>query len=70
MVTRRSETSGSGGPALLVVDMFNPYEHEDSEQLAKSVERALGPISGLVEAALERDLPVIYVNDNHGDWKS
>jgi nicotinamidase-related amidase len=56
--------------ALIVVDMLNPYEHEDADRLAESVERVVGPITALVQRARERDVEVIYVNDNHGDWRS
>jgi nicotinamidase-related amidase len=40
--------------ALAVVDMLNPYDHEDAEILAESV----------------HDVDVIYVNDNYNDWNS
>jgi len=56
--------------ALLVVDMLNPYEHEDSEQLASHVAEALPGVESLLAAAAEKELPVIYVNDNFGDWNS
>src|SRR5579875_1130844 len=56
------------GTALLVVDMLNPYEHSDSEPLMRSVRRVVPVIAGLVAEARECDLPVVYVNDNHGDW--
>jgi nicotinamidase-related amidase len=56
--------------AVIVVDMLNPYEHEDADRLTKSVERAIDPISKLVERAGESDAELIYVNDNYGDWNS
>src|SRR3954470_19017829 len=56
--------------AVIVVDMLNPYEHEDADRLTKSVERAIDPISKLVERADESDAEIIYVNDNYGDWNS
>ena len=56
--------------ALIVVDMLNTYDHEDADALTESVADAVEPIAGLVEAAGERELPVIYVNDNFGDWNS
>ncbi|MCW3041637.1 MAG: cysteine hydrolase [Solirubrobacterales bacterium] len=54
--------------AVVVVDMLNRYEHEDAEPLRASVEQVLPNVQRIVEAAVERDLTVIYVNDNHGDW--
>jgi nicotinamidase-related amidase len=56
--------------AVIVVDMLNPYEHEDADRLTKSVERAIEPISKLVERVGESDAELIYVNDNYGDWNS
>ena len=57
-------------PAVVVVDMLNPYEHEDAETLTRSVETVVEPISGLVERAQREGVEVIYVNDNYGDWNS
>jgi nicotinamidase-related amidase len=52
--------------ALVVVDMLNAYDFEDAEKLAASAESTIEPIRGL----LTEDRPVIYVNDNYGDWNS
>lgn len=59
-----------GRSALVVVDVLNPYEHEDAERLAESVEAAVGPTRELVERAVGEGVDVIYVNDNHEDWNS
>jgi nicotinamidase-related amidase len=56
--------------AVIVVDMLNPYEHEDAEQLLESVEDAIDPIAALVARASEQGVEIIYVNDNYGDWNS
>jgi nicotinamidase-related amidase len=56
--------------AVIVVDMLNPYEHEDAEQLLESVEDVIDPIAALVARASEQGVEVIYVNDNYGDWNS
>jgi nicotinamidase-related amidase len=56
--------------ALIVVDMLNPYDHEDADRLTQSVEGAIEPISELVARAAESDAELIYVNDNYGDWNS
>jgi nicotinamidase-related amidase len=70
MSLRRGEVGGDGGTAMIVTDMLNTYEHEDADRLAESVEESLGPIRSLIAAARERELPLIYVNDNYGDWNS
>ena len=55
--------------AVLVIDMFNDYRHEDAEKLAPSVSDIIEPVAGLVSAARKRDdVDLIYVNDNYGDF--
>jgi nicotinamidase-related amidase len=56
--------------AVIVVDMLNPYEHDDADRLTQSVEEVIEPISALVARATESDAELIYVNDNYGDWNS
>ncbi|MFD6885312.1 isochorismatase family cysteine hydrolase [Streptomyces sp. NPDC059957] len=56
--------------ALIVIDMLNTYEHEDAEALVKSVREALPGVTTLLEHARDSDSPVIYVNDNFGEWRS
>jgi nicotinamidase-related amidase len=56
--------------ALCVVDMLNPYDHEDADQLTRNVEPVVQPIAGLVERARDGGGEIIYVNDNYGDWNS
>ena len=56
--------------ALVVVDMLNPYEHDDAEKLTASVEHVVDPIRGLIRRAEDEGVEVIYVNDNYGDWNS
>jgi nicotinamidase-related amidase len=56
--------------ALVVVDMLNPYDHDDADELAANVERVVEPMSGLVQRAADEGVEVVYVNDNYGDWNS
>jgi nicotinamidase-related amidase len=56
--------------ALIVVDMLNHYEHEDAEALRRSVHETLPAIQGLVRRAGAAGVPIVYVNDNHGDWSA
>jgi nicotinamidase-related amidase len=56
--------------ALCVVDMLNPYDHEDAEQLTRNVEPVVEPIATLVARAQDEGAELIYVNDNYGDWNS
>jgi nicotinamidase-related amidase len=50
--------------------MLNSYEHEDAEELTKSVERVVEPVSALIARAGDEGVEVIYVNDNYGNWNS
>ena len=60
----------SSKPALVVIDMLNPYEHEDAEELTRNVEPVVPRIRVLLDRAREAGTEVIYVNDNYGDWNS
>ncbi len=51
--------------------MLNPYEHEDSEVLAASVQARLEQIVALRDEARRRDdVLVVYVNDNYDAWEA
>ena len=56
--------------ALVVIDMINPYDFPDADKLIPSAERAVPVIEELIERASGDDMPVIYVNDNFGHWRS
>ena len=56
--------------ALIVVDVLNPYDHEDADELVESMAAVVSNIAELVRRAREEDTPVIYVNDNYGHWNS
>ena len=56
--------------ALLVIDMLNPYEHEDAEPLKDSVRECLPAMQALLERSRGSELLTVYVNDNHGDWSA
>jgi nicotinamidase-related amidase len=62
--------SDARNQALVVVDMLNPYDHEDAEQLTSNVEPVVPRIRTLLDRALESGTEVIYVNDNYGNWNS
>jgi nicotinamidase-related amidase len=56
--------------ALIVVDMINGYDFPDAEKVAASAQAVVPVIAGLIEQAHADDVPVIYVNDNFGHWRS
>jgi nicotinamidase-related amidase len=57
--------------ALIVVDMLNPYDHEDADKLAESVEAQLPQMVELRDrAARADDTFTLHVNDNYERWDS
>ncbi|WP_082945299.1 isochorismatase family cysteine hydrolase [Mycobacterium sp. 852013-50091_SCH5140682] len=57
--------------ALLIIDMFNDYRHDDADRLAANVTEILGPLRQLRDAAREHPaVDIVYVNDNHGDFNA
>ena len=56
--------------ALIVVDMLNRYDHEDAEILIGSVRKVVPAMAKLIERAREASVPIVYVNDNYGDWSA
>lgn len=56
--------------ALLLVDVINGFDFEGSEPLATAAEKAAEKIHGLAARARAKRVPVIYINDNFGRWRS
>jgi nicotinamidase-related amidase len=57
------------GTAVLIVDMIQKFDHDDGEELFKNALPAADNTSRLKGKAAASNIPVIYVNDNFGDWK-
>jgi nicotinamidase-related amidase len=56
--------------ALLLIDVINDLEFEEGDQLLKHALPMARQIAKLKARANERGIPVIYVNDNFGRWRS
>lgn len=68
---RMARSPGASATALVVIDMVNPYDHDDADLLTASVERIIDPLCDLVRRARERqDVRLLYVNDNYGDFSA
>lgn len=66
MMGTRSDMSDT---AVLVIDMFNAYQHPDADKLIPHVEPIIAPLTGLITRSQRRDdAELIYVNDNYGDF--
>lgn len=59
-----------GKSALIVIDMINAYDHPDAALLVPSVRSALPQLTRLIDRARGEGVPVIYANDNFGEWRS
>lgn len=56
--------------ALLIVDMINGMEFADGEALLRHAEPMADRLAALAGRARAAKIPVIYVNDNFGRWRS
>ena len=56
--------------ALLLIDVINDLEFEGGDKLLESAVTAAENIARLKKRAGEAGIPVIYVNDNFGRWRS
>ena len=59
-----------GASALLVIDMLNRLAFSGGDAMLPRALAAAGAIARLRDEADAAGMPVIYVNDNHGDWTS
>ncbi|HEV7766853.1 MAG TPA: isochorismatase family cysteine hydrolase [Thermoanaerobaculia bacterium] len=56
--------------ALLLIDVINDLEFEGSEALVEQAVPMARRIAALKRRAKAAGIPVVYVNDNFGRWKS
>lgn len=59
-----------GATALLVIDMLNRLAFRGGDAMLPRALAAADAIARLRDEADTAGVPVIYVNDNHGDWTS
>ena len=66
------EGSRRRGPrtALLLVDWINDFDFEGHEGLLQAAVPAARRTAALRERATAADVPVLYINDNFGHWRS
>jgi nicotinamidase-related amidase len=58
------------GDVLLVVDVFDAFDHEEAETLLASFRERGAAIAHAIAAAREFGVPVVYVNDDRDRWDS
>ena len=64
-------TSSQGrGLALLLIDVINPLDFPEADQLLGFIPAMTRKIRRLKQRAKKASVPVIYLNDNFGRWHS
>lgn len=63
-------TSRRNGTALLIIDMINTFDFVDGEILAAQAAPITERIVRLRDAFAAASKPVVFVNDNFGQWRS
>src|SRR5947208_12633920 len=56
--------------ALIIVDVINDLDFPEAKQLARFIPELADKIARLKRRAKAATVPVIYVNDNFGRWRS
>jgi nicotinamidase-related amidase len=56
--------------ALVLVDVVNHFEFPDGDRILKNALPAAPRLARLKKKAREANIPIIYVNDNFGQWRS
>jgi nicotinamidase-related amidase len=56
--------------ALILIDVINDMEFESGQALFESALPAAKKLAALKQRAKDAKIPVIYVNDNFGKWRS
>ncbi|MFN2627269.1 MAG: isochorismatase family cysteine hydrolase [Gaiellaceae bacterium] len=54
--------------ALVVIDVFDDFDHEDGEALLDCFRACVLVMEQAIASARGAGVPVIYVNDLHGQW--
>ena len=66
----RDASSHDATTALLLIDVINDLDFEGAERMLPDALKAADAISALKSRAKGAGIPVIYVNDNFGHWRS
>lgn len=59
-----------GNAALLIIDMVNCFDFENGDKLRRRAAEIIDPILHLRAQVEAAGWPVVYVNDNFGEWHS
>lgn len=56
--------------ALILIDVINDLDFEGNEDLVRKIPLLTDSLVRLKKAAVDKHLPIIYVNDNFHKWRS
>ena len=70
MASTRPTRLPPAGTALLLIDVINDLAFPGSEVLVRQAEPMATRLAALKRRAAHAGIPVIYVNDNFGQWRS
>lgn len=65
-----AEEHAAGGTALLIIDMLSDWRFENGDQLLANAVTIAPLIEALSVRCRRAGVPVVYVNDNRGRWRS
>jgi nicotinamidase-related amidase len=64
------EAMSPRGVALLLIDVINDLDFEGSAELIRAADTMARPLARLRRRAVRAGIPIVYVNDNFGQWRS
>lgn len=68
---KHAQTRPSPVPiALLIIDVLTTFQFPDGDAILKEARAIRDPLVRLKARARAANIPVLYVNDNFGDWRS
>jgi nicotinamidase-related amidase len=74
MPTKNEDLHGSAPDnsdvALLLIDVINDLEFPEGDQLLRHALPMARQIAALKQRARQQGIPLVYVNDNFGRWRS
>lgn len=65
-----ADEHAAGGTALLIIDMMSDWRFHHGDQLLASAVPIAPMIEALGARCRQAGVPVVYVNDNRGRWRS
>ncbi len=68
--TDPSSPTAVGRTALLIIDMISCWDFPDADKLVRGALEILPAVRALKARCRAVGVPVIYTNDNHGQWRS